>query len=401
MLRIFVPRLGVKRGIQYHLAEVCHGLRTAPQPGFWTQLPSLASGHRKEPKVKLLLVTDCWKPYISGYVRTFSTVVDLIRDKGNEVDLITPYMFHTLPFPFYPEFRVPLLVRRKVARLIEESQPDAMHLGAEGPLGAAARRWCLRNSYPFTTSYTTKMPEHMNKWFGLPVAVGYRYLRRFHAPANAVMVSTPSVKRELDARGFKNMVHWSRGVDLALFRPRPKEFLTDQRPISMYVGRVAKEKNIPAFLDLDLPGTKYVIGSGPMLKSLRKKYPHVRFAGSQTGEQLAQYYAAADVVVFPSLLDTFGLVMLEALACGTPVAAYPVTGPIDVVGDCEAAALDEDLGRAVRQALIVDRSRCRPYAERFSWEESAQQFLSNLHPQPLSSDAQPHRALKRGEKQHA
>jgi glycosyltransferase involved in cell wall biosynthesis len=328
--------------------------------------------------LKLLLVTDCWKPYVSGYVRTFSTVVDHIRELGHEVDIISPYMFRTVPFPFCPEFPVPVFVRRKVVRLIEESNPDAIHLGAEGPLGMAARRWCRRNSFPFTTSFTTKQPEYLNKWFGFPISWGYKYMRRFHAPASAVMVSTQSMMRELEGWGFKNLALWSRGVDLELFHPRPKDFLSDARPISMFVGRVAKEKNIPAFLDLDVSGTKYVVGGGPMLKSLKKRYPNVKFTGNQSGEELARYYAAADVVVFPSRLDTFGLVLLEALASGTPVAGFPVTGPIDVVGKSDVDVLDEDLADSVRRALEISPERCRAHAETYSWEESTRQFLNNL-----------------------
>lgn len=329
-------------------------------------------------RLKLLLVTDCWEPYVSGYVRTFTTVVGHIRELGHEVDIISPYMFRTVPFPFCPEFPVPVFVRRKVVRLIEESNPDAIHIGAEGPLGLAARRWCLRNSFPFTTSFTTKQPEYMNKWFGLPISLGYKYMRRFHAPSKAVMVPTPSMKRELAGWGFENLVLWSRGVDLELFRPRSEEFLNDERPISMYVGRVAKEKNIPAFLDLDLPGTKYVVGGGPVLKSLKKKYSNVRFTGGQTGEQLAKYYAAADVVVFPSRLDTFGLVILEALASGTPVAGFPVTGPIDVVGNSDVDVLDDDLMNSVKRALDISPARCRAHAKTFSWEQATRQFLDYL-----------------------
>jgi len=329
---------------------------------------------------KLLLVTDVWKPYVSGLVRTFVTTVEHLERQGHEVQIISPDMFWTVPFPLYPQFRVPIFVRRKVARLIEQSNPDAIHLTAEAPLGMAARAWCVRHGVPFTTSFTTKMPEYFHAWCGMPVSFGYQVFRWFHRPSSAVMVSTPSLARELESWGFQNLVHWTRGVDLELFRPRPRDFLTDPRPICLYVGRVSKEKNLPAFLNLRLPGTKYVLGDGPLLKSLREKYPEVRFLGVQQGEQLARYYAAADVLVFPSLTDTFGLVLLEALACGTPVAAYPVTGPIDVVGNAAVGALDEDLERAVQRALAIPRDNCREFAERFSWDVSARQFLCNLHP---------------------
>jgi len=330
--------------------------------------------------LRVLLIADAWKPYISGFVRTFSTTLEHIERLGHETSVIHPYMFRTVPFPLYPQFPLPIFVKRRMYRLIEESQPDAIHIGAEGPLGMAARRWCLRNNFPFTTSFTTKAPEYFNAWCGLPVSIGYKIVKRFHRPSSAVMVSTPTVKRELESRGFDKLAMWSRGADLTLFHPRSEPFLNDPRPISLYVGRVAKEKNIPAFLDLDIPGTKYVVGDGPPLKSFRKKYPHVRFVGEKVGRELAKYYSAADVLVFPSRTDTFGLVILEALASGTPVAAYPVTGPIDVVGDCDAAVLNEDLAEATRQALKIDRNLCRPCAAKFSWERSAQQFLDNLQP---------------------
>lgn len=353
--------------------------------------------------VKILLIADAWMPYVSGFVRTFSTMVEHLAQLGHEVNVITPYMFRRIPFPLYPQFPLPVFVKGKMFRSIEQLQPDAIHIGAEGPLGMAARRWCLRNNFPFTTSFTTKAPEYFNAWCGVPVSLGYQVVRRFHQPSSAIMISTPTVKRELENRGFKNLAMWTRGVNLELFRPRPEPFfLTDPRPISLYVGRVAKEKNIPAFLDLDLPGTKYVVGNGPLLKALRKKYPHVQFVGEKVGEELARYYAAANVLVFPSRTDTFGLVILEALASGTPVAAYPVTGPIDVIGDCDAAALDENLGQAVRRALTIDRSLCRPYAEQFSWERSAQQFLENLHPEPSRKSVEKsHAAFRPGHMQVA
>jgi glycosyltransferase involved in cell wall biosynthesis len=335
--------------------------------------------------MKLLLVTEVWKPYVSGLVRTYATTVDHLERWGHEVQVISPDQFWTVPFPLYPQFRIPLGVTRKVFRLIEASRPDAIHLAAEGPLGMAARRWCLRHGMPFTTSFTTKLPEYLNAWCGLPVYWGYHWIRWFHRPSSAVMVSTESVRRELAARGFRNLACWTRGVDLELFRPGDRDFLTDDRPISLYVGRVSKEKNLAAFLDLDLPGTKYVLGDGPWLPWLRKRYPHVRFPGVKHGDELTRYYGAADVFVFPSRTDTFGLVLLEALACGTPVAAYPVTGPIDVLGNTDAGALDEDLGRAVHRALTIPRVKCREFARQFSWDVSVQQFLNNLHPLPASS----------------
>ena len=330
--------------------------------------------------MKLLVVADCWEPYVSGFVRTFSTTVEHLRRRGHEVDVISPDMFWTVPFPLYPEFPVPVWVTRKVVRLIEDCQPEAIHLAAEGPLGLAARRWCLRQQVPFTTSFTTKQPEHFHAWCGFPISYGYKLLRWFHARSAAVMVPTPSVMEELGDWGFQNLVLWTRGVDLDLFRPRPPGFLSDPRPIMLYAGRVSKEKNIPEFLDLRIPGTKIVVGAGPICKTLSKDYPHVRFAGLQRGTQLAEYYAAADVLVFPSRTDTFGLVMLEALASGTPVAAHRVSGPSDVLGNSDAGALDDDLERAVQRALKIPGHKCRAFAEEFSWENSVDQFLANLHP---------------------
>ncbi len=268
--------------------------------------------------------------------------------------------------------------KREVARLIDSFQPSAIHISTEGPLGLAARRHCLRMGYDFTTAFHTRFPEYIQARWRVPPSWTYRWVRWFHAPASGIMVSTQTVEDALKARGFKRIRRWTRGVDTELFRPRDKAFLSDPRPISMYVGRVAVEKNVEAFLSLDLPGTKYVVGDGPQLAELRARYPDVRFPGAKTGEELAQHYAAADVFVFPSLTDTFGLVMLEALASGVPVAAYPVEGPLDVIQGTGAGILDNDLGAAVARALEITPEACRALAETYSWEASARQFLHNL-----------------------
>lgn len=263
--------------------------------------------------------------------------------------------------------------------MIDDFQPSAIHIATEGPLGLAARRHCLKQGYEFTTAFHTRFPEYVQARWRVPLSWTYRWLRWFHAPASGVMVATPAMEAVLRNRGFSNLKRWSRGVDTRLFQPRPKDFLSYPRPIALYVGRVAVEKNIRAFLDLDLPGTKVVIGDGPQRAALCRRYPDVRFLGAKNGEDLARHYAAADVFVFPSRTDTFGLVLLEAMASGVPVAAYPVEGPLDVVDGSGAGCLDWDLGRAVEGALAIAPESCRAHALTFSWESSARQFLSNLH----------------------
>ncbi len=327
------------------------------------------------------MVTDAWYPQVNGVVRTIATVRDEIRKLGHTVEVIGPEHFRTVPMPTYPEIRLAIAAGRKLTRMIAAMDPDAIHIATEGPLGHAARRYCMRRGISFTTAYHTRFPEYIRDRAPVPLFLSYAVVRRFHRPAAAVMVATASIEQALKARGFTNIRHWTRGVDTDQFHPRDKSFITDPRPISMYVGRVAVEKSIEDFLRLDLPGTKYVVGGGPQLEDLKLRYPGVRFVGPMHGEELAQYYAAADVFVFPSRTDTFGLVLLEALASGVPVAAYPVAGPLDVLGDTkDVGALDEDLGRAVRQALTCSPERCREFALGYSWRASAEQFLSNLAP---------------------
>lgn len=292
--------------------------------------------------------------------------------------MISPDLFRTLPCPTYAEIRLAIKPGRKIARMIDEFQPAAIHIATEGPLGIAARKHCLKRGYPFTTAFHTRFPEYVKARTRLPLALGYAYLRRFHSPASAVMVATASIEAELRARGFGNTRRWTRGVDLDLFRPRSKDFFDLPRPVSLFVGRVAVEKNIEAFLGLDIPGTKVVVGDGPAMAELKRKYPAAVFAGTKTGEALARHYAGADVFVFPSRTDTFGLVLLEAMASGVPVAAYPVPGPLDVVEGSGAGVLDEDLRGAVLKAIEIDPATCRAHAEKFSWDASIDQFLSNL-----------------------
>jgi glycosyltransferase involved in cell wall biosynthesis len=332
---------------------------------------------------RILIVTDAWKPQVNGVVRTLTTVVDELQAMGHIVDVIGPDRFRTFPCPTYPDISISLLPRRRLIRMIETFNPDALHIATEGPLGLAARSWAKRKGFAFTTAFHTRFAEYVKARTGLPVTPIYAWMRRFHGAGQGTMVATQSLRDELTARGFLNIRSWSRGVDLNLFRPYPKtEFTNLPEPIFIYVGRVAVEKNITAFLDLDLPGSKVVVGGGPQLSVLQREYPRVTFTGPRHGEALARAYAGADVFVFPSLTDTFGLVILEALACGTPVAAFPVTGPKDVLisAEGEIGAIHTDLRVAAIAALSADRTACRAHAERYSWRTCAEIFLSHLVP---------------------
>jgi hypothetical protein len=328
--------------------------------------------------MKVMIVTDAWAPQVNGVVTTLGKIGEGLRRLDHEVRFLTPQQFRSIPCPTYPEIRLSLLPYSGVKQEIEGFAPDAIHIATEGPLGMAARRYCIANKLAFTTAFHTRFAEYVHARIRIPVDFTYRWLRSFHAPSRAVMVPTPSVRRDLESRGFANTVHWTRGVDTETFSPGGRDTLDEARPVFLYVGRVAVEKNIEAFLKLDLPGAKWVVGEGPMRASLERRYPDVRFEGIKTPAELARYYRVADVFVFPSLTDTFGLVMLEALACGTPVAAYPVAGPIDVIGDSGAGVLHEDLRVACLGALDISRNKARRYAERFSWQASVEQFVGNL-----------------------
>ena len=330
--------------------------------------------------MKIMIVTDAWEPQVNGVVRTLKNTTRELTALGHRVELLTPLEFRTIPCPTYPEIRLSLLPRRRVHARIDEFAPDALHIATEGPLGMAARAYAIRRGLPFTTAYHTRFPEYVHARFGIPTTATYRFLRWFHGQSLAVMAPTPVVKHDLEQHGFDNVVLWTRGVDLDIFHPMESKVLNTARPIFLYVGRVAIEKNVEAFLKLDLPGSKWVAGEGPALAELKSRYPEVNYLGVLSQAELAKVYAAADVFVFPSRTDTFGLVLLEALACGTPVAAYPVTGPIDVLGDGNAGAMNDDLREACLDALKIDRTDARAWAERFSWQAASMQFAAHLKP---------------------
>jgi glycosyltransferase involved in cell wall biosynthesis len=338
--------------------------------------------------MRILVVTDAWYPQVNGVVRTLGTLRQELERLGHQAVFVTPDQFHSLPCPTYPEIRLAVRPGRRLARTIEANQPCAIHIATEGPLGWAARRYCLKRKLPFTTAYHTKFPEYIKARFRVPLPLSYRVMRRFHAPAAAIMVATQTIQDELEHRGFAHIRRWSRGVDTEIFRPRSREELQAQvphllelpAPVFLYVGRVAVEKNIQAFLAADLPGSKVVVGDGPQLEEMRRKHPRVLFTGAKQGEELAAHYSAASVFVFPSRTDTFGLVMLEALASGVPVAAYPVPGPLDVIGGSAAGVLGPDLTAAAIAALSIPPEVCRDHALRFSWTACTHQFLSNLSP---------------------
>ena len=330
--------------------------------------------------VRILLVTDAWEPQVNGVVRTLKTTARELTAMGHEVRFLTPLEFRTLPCPTYPEIRLSLFPQAGVDRTLCEFDPDVLHIATEGPLGMAARRYALRHDFPFTTAYHTRFPEYVHARFRLPLSWSYAWLRRFHGPSRAVMAPTQVVVDDLEANGFSNVKLWSRGVDQDIFRPQPSKRLDSSPPIFLYVGRVAVEKNVEAFLELDLPGSKWVVGTGPALERIRERHPQANYLGVLEREDLAQVYAAADVFVFPSRTDTFGLVLLEAMACGLPVAAYPVTGPRDVIGDSRAGVLHEDLRTACLEALKLRREDALARAQLFTWRAATEQFFGNLHP---------------------
>ncbi len=340
--------------------------------------------------LKIVIVTDAWKPQLNGVVRALDTLGQILQGFGNEVVYITPLEFRSVPLPSYPEIRLSILPNRKVASIINRIKPDAIHIATEGPLGRAARRFCKRRGYPFTTSFHTRFAEYANERWKLPISWGYGVLRDFHKDGEAMMVATPGLLEEMQERGFNNMKLWARGVDLKQFVPGDRSFLDHYpRPIFTYIGRLAVEKSIEDFLALDLPGTKLMVGDGPQREELEQKYKNAVFVGPKFGDELTKYYQGSDVFVFPSRTDTFGLVNVEALACGVPVAAYPVRGPVDILKGAPSGcgALDEDLKKACLQALESrDPEACREHAKNFSWEAATKQFISNLEISGFNED---------------
>lgn len=328
--------------------------------------------------MRILIATDAWTPQTNGVVSTLRQTITHLTRLGHVVETLTPERFVTTACPGYSEIRLSLGAKAGVLEQFDRFRPEAVHVATEGPIGFAVRAFCNRHALRFTTSYHTQFPEYLRKRLPVPIAWSYSLLRRFHRAGVRCMVSTPSMQRLLEARGFRNLVRWRRGVDAELFRPRSKDFLDLPRPVAAYVGRLAVEKNLDAFLGMAWQGSKLVIGDGPERARLEQQYPRARFAGYRHGEELAQYLAAVDVMVFPSLTDTFGLVNLEAMACGVPVAAFPVTGPVDVIRDGETGALDADLSAAARRALQVSPESCRDWAERHDWASCTREFEGNL-----------------------
>ena len=350
------------------------GRLTRPKQRF--QMPNGRSG------LKIVIATDAWKPQINGVVRTLDMLGQILTGFENEVLYITPNDFKSVPMPSYPEIRLSIFPNRKVAKSLNEFKPDAIHIATEGPIGRAVRRFCKRRRYPYTTSFHTRFPEYANERWNVPTSWGYGILKDFHKDGEAMMVATPGLVEELQGRGFSNMKLWQRGVDLEQFTPGDRAFLDDQdRPIFLYVGRIAVEKSIEDFLELDLPGTKLVVGDGPQREELEQKYPDAVFVGPKFGDELTRYYQASDVFVFPSRTDTFGLVNVEALACGVPVASYPVRGPLEILDGAPAGcgSLNEDLKVACMTAFENrDPEACRTHANKFSWEAATKQFIANL-----------------------
>ena len=358
------------------------GRLTRPKQRF--QMPTGRSG------LKIVVATDAWKPQINGVVRTLETLGDILTRFGNEIVYITPNDFHSVPMPSYSEIRLSILPNRKVAKIINDFKPDAIHIATEGPIGRAARRFCKRRQYPFTTSFHNRFAEYAHERWKVPIGWGYSVLKDFHKDGETMMVATPGLVDELSERGFSNMKLWARGVDLDDFKPGDRAFLDmHERPVFLYVGRIAVEKSIEDFLALDLPGSKVVVGDGPQRAELEQKYPDAHFVGAKFGHDLAQYYQAADVFVFPSRTDTFGLVNVEALACGVPVAGYPVRGPLEILDGAPkgCGALNEDLKQACLDALDHrDPEACREHAQNFSWEAATKQFVANLELPGFSED---------------
>lgn len=334
-----------------------------------------------EPPIsRLMIATDAWEPQTNGVVQTLRSLIAELGRRGVAAHVVSPLDFPTIPLPTYHEISLALTRARAVRDMIVRVAPEHLHIATEGPVGWAARRAARDLGMAFSTSYHTRFPEYLRQRAPVPLELSYAILRRFHSLAAVTMVATDSIEAELRTRGFRNLARWGRGVDLARFRPDAAGPIHHEwpRPIFLYVGRLAPEKSVEDFLALDLPGTKLVVGDGPSAQQLRDRFRQAVFLGARSHAELPAIYAEADVFVFPSRTDTFGLVLVEALACGTPVAAYPVAGPRDVVGEARVGVLSEDLKAAAMAALQIDRDRCRRHALGFTWERSADQFLANI-----------------------
>ena len=331
-------------------------------------------------QLTIVIVSDAWRPQVNGVVRTLEMTASCLRGMGHEVHIIGPDSFFSMPCPTYPEIRLALVTPRALGKRIAKLSPDAIHISTEGPLGLAARRYCVRNDMPFTSAFHTQFPEYLSRRTGISAEKFWSYIRWFHGPSRCVMAATDSITDLLQEHGIDRVHRWSRGVDLACFNPdvaAPPELEGLEGPILLYVGRIAIEKNLEAFLSCDYPGTRVVVGDGPQKAELEERFPDAKFMGKRTGADLAGFYASADVFVFPSRTDTFGLVMIEALACGTPVAAFPVAGPKDIVCD-SVGALSDELSRAIDVARYCSRSDCADYGQSFNWRSATEQFLNGL-----------------------
>ena len=376
---------------------------TPPRPSRTRVRDAITAPRDSLKPMRIMVVTDAWEPQVNGVVRTLTRVIKEMREMGHSVEVISPDQFKTFPLPTYAEIKVAVGTYEPVQERFKAFEPEAIHIATEGPLGLAARRICVEWKLPFTTSYHTRFPEYVSARLPLPLAAGYAYMRWFHKPSGRLMVATPTMRDELEHHGFRNITAWSRGVDTEAFRPRgegePDVYEGLARPVFLSVGRVAVEKNIEAFLGLDLPGTKVVVGDGPQTEELKAKYPEVVFRGFKMGEELAAHFACADCFVFPSLTDTFGLVILEAMGAGTPVAAYPAPGPIDIIPGSNAGVLagsaTEGLREACLEALKLDRKKVRAFAEGFSWRACAEDFVRNLQPYPEPEKTRFWRRLRR------
>jgi glycosyltransferase involved in cell wall biosynthesis len=343
--------------------------------------------------MRILIATDAWRPQVNGVVSTLEQMTQAAGEFGVKFEFLTAQGMWTAPLPTYPEIRLAISSAGRIGRRIEEAAPDHIHIATEGPIGWLTRRYCLKKKRIFTTSYHTRYPEYVSARFGVPEWMTYAWLRWFHAPSAAVMAPTPTISADLTRRGFARVRLWTRGVNHALYRPQSKRAFDLPRPVFLSVGRVAVEKNLEALLDLDLPGSTVIVGDGPSRRHLERRYPHAHFLGAKQGEALADVYASADVFVFPSRTDTFGIVLIEAMASGLPVAAFPVPGPIDVVGP-SAGVLDEDLRAACLKALTMPRESPREYSLRFTWRESARQFLDNIEASRPSRAPAPARRIE-------